>query len=198
MRRKRRDESAAEIRAVPWWVWAVAAAIVWLLGQLLIGISAPAKGTIATIVQTSLLKGVGHFISWVFPVGFLLLAIMAAVRQAREPQRPSAEALSDDYAGVEPGTRVDTTRWSSELLHALEWKRIEQLAAIYFRTLKFRVEEAAPGPDGGIDRAFIWVKPRSRTRLFSARRGEPGRSRSTRFASFWASWQPKASTKGSS
>jgi restriction system protein len=43
------------------------------------------------------------------------------------------------------------TRWSRELLKALEWKRIEQLSAMYFRTLKFRVEEAPPGPDGGVD-----------------------------------------------
>lgn len=54
------------------------------------------------------------------------------------------------YIPLEP-TPVDTTRWSMDLLKALEWKRLEQLSAVYFRTLGFRVEEADHGPDGGVD-----------------------------------------------
>lgn len=69
---------------------------------------------------------------------------------------PARKADADLYewkaAGAAHGSAaVDTTTWNMPLLKALEWKRLEQLSAVYFRTLKFRVKESGPGPDGGID-----------------------------------------------
>jgi len=52
---------------------------------------------------------------------------------------------------ADPPEGLDTSTWNLALLKALEWKRFEQLSAAYFRALKFRVEEASYGADGGVD-----------------------------------------------
>jgi restriction system protein len=46
---------------------------------------------------------------------------------------------------------VDTSRWSMELLRALEWHRLELLCAAYFEALGFKAELTSFGADGGID-----------------------------------------------
>ena len=46
---------------------------------------------------------------------------------------------------------MDTSRWSKELLDALEWKRFELLCAGYFETLGFKSKVAREGADGGVD-----------------------------------------------
>lgn len=46
---------------------------------------------------------------------------------------------------------LDTSRWSEELLNALEWKRFELLCAAYFETLGFKSKVARKGADGGVD-----------------------------------------------
>src|SRR4051812_46975638 len=46
---------------------------------------------------------------------------------------------------------VDTSRWSMELLRALEWHRLELLCAAYFQALGFKAELTSFGADGGID-----------------------------------------------
>lgn len=43
------------------------------------------------------------------------------------------------------------TEWSSDLLHQIEWKRVEELTAAYFREKTFRTETIQAGADGGID-----------------------------------------------
>lgn len=43
--------------------------------------------------------------------------------------------------------KVDTGRWTPELLKRLEWRRFEELCAAYFEALGFRAELA--GADGG-------------------------------------------------
>ncbi|MBL0143807.1 MAG: DUF2034 domain-containing protein [Betaproteobacteria bacterium] len=52
--------------------------------------------------------------------------------------------------GYEPEA-VDTSRWSLELLKALEWKRFEYVCAGYFEELGFRAKTVRAGPDGGVD-----------------------------------------------
>ena len=47
--------------------------------------------------------------------------------------------------------RLDTSRWSLELLRALEWKRFEIVCAAYFESIGFRARTARAGPDGGVD-----------------------------------------------
>lgn len=46
---------------------------------------------------------------------------------------------------------IDTSRWSLELLRALEWKRFEIVCAGYFEAIGFRAHTARAGPDGGVD-----------------------------------------------
>jgi restriction system protein len=45
----------------------------------------------------------------------------------------------------------DISRWSLELLRALEWKRFEILCAKYFEAIGFRSLVARAGADGGVD-----------------------------------------------
>jgi restriction system protein len=46
---------------------------------------------------------------------------------------------------------LDTSRWSLELLRALEWKRFELVCAAYFEALGFRARTTRAGADGGVD-----------------------------------------------
>lgn len=43
------------------------------------------------------------------------------------------------------------TQWSMELLRQIEWKRIEELTAAFFREQGFRAETIRAGADGGVD-----------------------------------------------
>ena len=65
---------------------------------------------------------------------------------------------------LEPtATSLDTSRWSLELLRAIEWKRFELLCAAYFEAIGFRAKVARQGADGGID-----------IHLFSGSSSKPG------------------------
>jgi restriction system protein len=46
-------------------------------------------------------------------------------------------------------SKVDTGRWTPELLKRLEWRRFEELCAAYFEALGFRADLAGAGADGG-------------------------------------------------
>lgn len=48
-------------------------------------------------------------------------------------------------------SKIDTTKWSLDLLRALEWKRFETLSAAYFEALGLKARVAGPGSDGGVD-----------------------------------------------
>jgi hypothetical protein len=163
------------ISAVPWWGWLIAGGIAWLLGQLLLGLAPASNGSIAHVAVAGLSKGLGYFLTCMGPlIGVLLAMVSALIRLAKrregdelpwiEPsigsdanatptRKPDADLYEPWKAtrATHGSPAVDTRSWNMPLLKALEWKRLEQLSAIYFRTLKFRVEESGPGPDGGID-----------------------------------------------
>jgi restriction system protein len=46
-------------------------------------------------------------------------------------------------------SKVDTARWTPELLKRLEWRRFEELCAAYFEALGFKADLAGAGADGG-------------------------------------------------
>ena len=48
-------------------------------------------------------------------------------------------------------THPKPSEWSIELLRQIEWKRVEELTAAYFREKTFRTETIQAGADGGID-----------------------------------------------
>jgi restriction system protein len=48
-------------------------------------------------------------------------------------------------------SKVDTRKWTAQLLKQLEWRRFEELCAAYFQALGFRTNIAQSGPDGAVD-----------------------------------------------
>jgi restriction system protein len=51
-------------------------------------------------------------------------------------------------------SKLDTRKWSPELLKQLEWRRFEELCAAYYEALGFTTAISAPGTDGGVDIAL--------------------------------------------
>lgn len=64
--------------------------------------------------------------------------------------RTWADEVAQSQA-AESAPKVDTSKWSLDLLLALEWKRFETLSAAYFEALGLRARVAGPGADGGVD-----------------------------------------------
>jgi hypothetical protein len=183
---RNRNRRAANRHLPPWWFWVGLAAMLWLLGKMLIGIAPTPRTAPTAIAISSVFKGFGYFLSYAAPGICLFMAAVSAISAAGRPNRSDTQPIepclttgdlpnsgeterdlyttwkaASEYSELRnPG--VDTTSWSLPLLKALEWKRLEQLCAVYFRTLKFRVEEATPGPDGGIDlRLFVGTAPQA-------------------------------------
>jgi restriction system protein len=167
------------ILTLPWWVWSVVAVVVWLIGQAMIALgSRPAPpvltpgAVVGEAISNSLMKILGQVLSLAALYLLVPAAVIAGIfqtaggliskstSQKRLPEgavlpTESGQSERDLYiewrAGEQTEIRLDTSTWNLALLKALEWKRFEQLNGAYFRTLKFRVEEASPGPDGGVD-----------------------------------------------
>src|SRR5258708_31269119 len=47
--------------------------------------------------------------------------------------------------------KVDTRKWTPQLLKQLEWRRFEELCTAYFEALRFGTNIAQPGKHGGVD-----------------------------------------------
>ena len=181
-RRRRHRSDTTPLLVIPWWLWLVLAAFAFAvfhwMANLPLGVSGP------ELIARSLLSGIGYVGRLIAPAACLLASALAFVAQRRQiaaphvtptpgPERPpegarTAESLEGDLyemwketAPPERITAPDTNQWNLELLRALEWKRLEQLCALYFRALQFRVIENGPGADGGIDlRLFIGAEQR--------------------------------------
>lgn len=172
-RRRRGNGVGAPLLAlVPWWVWLLLAAISFGVFHWMATLPRTGSGTEA--IGRGLWIGLGYAGRLIAPTAFLLAFLISVGRRQRStqevrvssvegPESSPAEqrieptvgddlyAIWKDAPPTPPSALPDTSRWSPELLRALEWKRFEQLCAVYFRTLKFRVEEVGPGPDDGID-----------------------------------------------
>ena len=48
-------------------------------------------------------------------------------------------------------SKLDTRKWTPELLKQLEWRRFEELCAAYLEAIGSRTNITHPGPDGGVD-----------------------------------------------
>ena len=189
MRRQRRHRSGAVplLVVIPWWLWLVLAAVSFAIFHWMANL--PRTGSGPALLARSLNIGLGYAGRLIIPAPCLLAALIAFVAQHRRPREADASTVTEvgQHATVaepqrhttvrvegdlysmwkssspaERNAAPDTSRWSLELLRALEWKRLEQLCALYFRTLRFRVVESAPGPDGGIDlRLFVGSEQRA-------------------------------------
>ncbi len=86
-----------------------------------------------------------------------------AARQASQSSADAGNVIPDphetdiypiwrsDSSEIVPPIPVDTSRWSAELLSALEWKRFELVCAGLFDRLGFATRIATKGADGGVD-----------------------------------------------
>lgn len=136
---------------------------------------------LAPVIQTSFLKVVGSVLQFVLPLIFIFAAIASGIAQLTrakasrfwyepspsEPPRAESHPASpaDDVwsnrlqtnfpamydSEMPPQAQVDTSRWSQDLLKALEWKRFEEVCAGLFERLGFATRAATTGADGGID-----------------------------------------------
>ncbi len=159
---------------LPWWLSLLLAVLSFVLFHMLSGMKATSPTSVDTI-GNSIWVAIGFVGQFVGPIVFLAGAALSGIRATKqravrdssiptraEPEwraQPSAEIPDDDLYDLwkdaskseSPPPPVDSTRWSRELLNALEWKRFEHLCAAYFETLGFKSQVAREGADGGVD-----------------------------------------------
>ena len=151
---RRRD---TKVPLPPPWLCVVLASVSYLVLHSLAGMNAdtggaPSAAHLGTVVGRSALIAVSKMLQYVLPALLLVLAASGALRSLG-PSRSWGDASPPVLSQVSEAQRVvpDTSRWSLELLRALEWKSFEQTCAAYFETLGFRCKVAGEGADGGVD-----------------------------------------------
>lgn len=170
MARRRKQSDFEHLASIaPWWVYLFLAALFFIGLHLYAGSTSMPANPAADLFRNMSI-GVARGAEVIVPLLFVLAAGVSALRRrrgdsAREPseaddsRRHGRVAHSPDRDLYEtwkevsqsPAPAVDTTRWSKDLLSALEWKRFELLCAGYFETLGFKAVTARKGADGGID-----------------------------------------------
>lgn len=161
---------------LPWWLCVALAVASYVVLHWVAGMRPDPRGfgaQPAQYVVGSWLRGLALLGQYVLPFAFLIAAVISGfrsspsrrlVRDVREdpswgsrpldPVAPERDLYADwkDVGRFEPAeAAIDTSRWSLELLKALDWKRFELLCAGYFEELGFRAETTKAGPDGGVD-----------------------------------------------
>lgn len=171
-RRRKRNESELEaLLKAPWQLSAGLAAAILVLSQTIIPLLFGANHF--TTILVPVVKTFGFIAS--IALGAISLALY--FKQRTKPFESTQGAPRNSYfdsTNVTAALRPDATHnaweeslsasrnnitsntskpteWSSELLRQIEWKRVEELVAAYFREKTFRTETIAAGPDGGID-----------------------------------------------
>lgn len=64
---------------------------------------------------------------------------------------PGQDQLWEAWKASPAAAKEKPSEWSIELLHALEWKRFEDVCQKFYKMKGFRSETTPLGPDGGID-----------------------------------------------
>ena len=67
-------------------------------------------------------------------------------------------------------SKLDTRKWSPELLKQLEWRRFEELCAAYYEALGFTTSVNETGTPGGVD-IVLHAQGSERLRCHEARVG---------------------------
>lgn len=171
MARRRKKEGLVEIfMALPWWASVVAACFSFVALRWIVP---------ASMADKPLLKGIAvglQSIAWLPFTVFGVIAVVVFLRDRVAKPAPSlavseaatrgepgfaakqplsavehawAAARSSKCAPVPQPVRHDD--WSSDALHALEWKRFELLCARYYEAVGFQTQTIRCGADGGID-----------------------------------------------
>jgi len=129
---------------LPWWVGIILAVISYLVCHSIAAIEVVSAGpTVAAIEGAGRMffKVLATFGQFMLPVIFLAASAASAVA------RMNHSDLTEDVQQ----TSLEITRWSPDLLRALEWKRFEMVCAGLFERLGFTAKLAVAGPDGGVD-----------------------------------------------
>lgn len=84
------------------------------------------------------------------PTPSLGAALASYLRDALRPKPPSLKPSSFSAAFPDSGRDAEE-EWSMDSLRQLEWKRVELLAAEFFKHLGFHANETRLGADGGVD-----------------------------------------------
>lgn len=170
-RQSRKESDFDALLKAPWHVSAGFALALLLASQLVIPLVFGANRFAAILIPA--VKTFGFYVS----IGLGLIALGLYFKQRPKsdanypsPQRKSYpdpspatflpsidatdkawdESLAESVSKITPDT-PPPTEWSGELLRKIEWKRVEELVAAYFREKTFRTETLAAGADGGID-----------------------------------------------
>lgn len=170
-RRKQKESGLDALIASPWWVSAVFAVGGYATFQWIIPSVTAGNRLFGVMGQT--LKPFGTLIAAVCG----LIAVVLYFKQrlskpvelyrALEPREPvlgptaaptvtTPDALDHAWGDLIKKTGGSTplpkpTKWSIELLRQIEWKRVEELTAAFFREESYRTETIRAGADGGID-----------------------------------------------
>jgi restriction system protein len=176
MARRRKDTDLVSLLELPWPLTAAVA----VAGFVLLRWIAPAtlKGSMAiALTPTFRLLSWAVLIGF----GLISFAAMLRARSAQqkvetlhEPRREPTLS-SKTIAAMQPGFELDEdwdkslkgahqlrtaaeesrsapqTEWSMDVLRRMEWKRLELVAAAYYRRMGFRAETIRGGADGGVD-----------------------------------------------
>lgn len=160
---------------LPWWACLVLAVLSYLFLHWLSGERPNAQlagKQPAQFVMGSFWRVLAIFGQYALPFLFVIAGLMSGARAIRKrpstlvprdepqwqsplpaPSEPERDLYPDwkDAGREAQPPQVDTSRWSLDLLKALDWKRFELVCAGYFEELGFRAETVRGGPDGGVD-----------------------------------------------
>lgn len=160
---------------LPWWAGVLVAIVSYFVCHAFATSEVAAAKTAAEFapaIQQTIIKSLATLGQYVLPVIFLAGAAASAIAQAKRPKKVVGSAKAGakwddawpdqheadtfpmrqtDQRETVPPSAVDPTRWSAELLRALEWKRFEMVCAGLFERLGFAARLGTTGPDGGVD-----------------------------------------------
>lgn len=170
-KRMHKQPNLDRLLTVPWWVSAAIAAGVYITFQWIvpaIPISSPPFSKLGVT-----LKPFGILFAGVFGVLAAVLYFKHRLAKSEKfvrllephfsipvlmnrqiiPATDLAEKAPNELSNeLDDGlARTRTNQWSLELLRQIEWRRVEELTAAYFREETFRAETNEFGADGGID-----------------------------------------------
>jgi restriction system protein len=177
-RRRKKEDLAAILIELPWWVSAGLGVAGFIGLRYIIPSTLP-----------PLFKGVGIGIqgmAWIPLMLFSFLSLISFARSATRPRQPvplSAAFYTPQRRKTEPTViqplsklahqwgngypKSDSaapdaapySQWTLEALKALEWKRVELLCARYYEAMGFKSETIRCGADGGIDVKLFRIDP---------------------------------------
>ncbi|MEI6303875.1 MAG: restriction endonuclease [Betaproteobacteria bacterium] len=164
--------------AVPWWVGVALAGASYLLLSWVAGVdwfARPGAGVDTGGMVSALVAVFAEYGRVGLPVVFVGVAVVSGVRRWRLARSAKAgephgfrvppdqvrgfglSATRNDGGNGPTGpapqraSNPDISQWSLALIQAVEWLRLEELAAAYFGQLGFRARMPAVGIDGGAE-----------------------------------------------